>query len=116
MREAFSMNPMTNIAQSRRDFNDILPEPGAIREWHGQLRAGLRKTTDIDALSRAACAEFNAREWTFHPPTCNEYRRQAAAIMRTIRPELIVTKPNVISTPAPFAGVRPTSYALRLAR
>ena len=60
---------------------ESIPEPGAIREWHRELREGLRKQTDIDALSRAACAEFNARDWTFHPPTCNEYRRQAAAIV-----------------------------------
>lgn len=94
----------------------LLPEPGAIQEWHRQLRAGFRTKNDIDALSRAACAEANAREWTFHPPTCNEYRRQAAEIMRTIRPELSVARPRVTRTAVPFAGVRPTSYARRLVR
>lgn len=69
------------IKDSRAEVHDILPEPGAIREWHRELREGLRKRTDIDPLSRAACCEANAREWTFHPPTCNEYRKQAAAIL-----------------------------------
>lgn len=105
------------IGPNRPVVNDILAEPGAIREWHAELRAGRRKPTDIDALSRAACAEFHAREWTFHPPTCNEYRKKAAAIMQELRPEVTRAKPNgTTTTPAPFARVRPTSYALRLAR
>lgn len=94
----------------------LLPEPGAIQEWHRQLRAGIRAKNDVDPLSRAACAEANAREWTFHTPTCNEYRQQAAAIMSAIRSELRPTNPKDTRTPAPFAAVRATSYALRLTR
>lgn len=72
---------MRKIAPPEADRNALLPEPGAIQEWHRELRAGLRTKYDIDALSRAACAEANAREWTFHPRTCNSYRRQAAEIL-----------------------------------
>lgn len=61
----------------------LITEAGAIRQWHRELREGTRKETDIDDLSRAACAEFNGRDWTHHPPTCNEYRRQAGKLMST---------------------------------
>lgn len=100
----------TNIPGSCGGVNDILPEPGAIREWHRELREGLRNRTDVDALSRAACAEANAREWNSHPPTCNEYRRQAAAILGTARLELATAKLNVATrTPAvSFSKLRPT--------
>lgn len=64
------------------DPNLLIPEVGAIALWHRELAASKRTKYDIDALSRAACCEANAREWTFHPPTCNEYRRQAAELIR----------------------------------
>lgn len=60
---------------------ELIPEVGALAEWRAELAAGKRTKNDIDALSRAACCEANAREWTFHPPTCNEYRRHAAELI-----------------------------------
>lgn len=72
--------PNSNISVLKA-LDQVLPEAGALREWQGELRKGLRTKYDNDPLYRAACAEANAREWTWHPPTCNEYRRQAAEIL-----------------------------------
>lgn len=58
-----------------------IPEIGALSAWQQEVATGTRSKYDIDALSRAACAEANAREWTYYPPVCNEYRRQAAELI-----------------------------------
>jgi hypothetical protein len=93
------------------DDTDLLPEIGALNQWQREIRVGPRKLTDADQLWRAACAEANAREWTWYPPACNYYRQQAAEIRRRLHPEV-----SVATTPTPFANVRVTSFARRLFR
>ena len=41
---------------------EVPSEIGALRLWWDELRSGERRTTDFDALWRAACCEARARE------------------------------------------------------
>lgn len=42
--------------------SDVPDESGALIQWLKELRAGVRKLTDMDVLHRAACHEAAARE------------------------------------------------------
>jgi len=93
------------------DHTNLVPEVGALNEWQRELEAGSRKLTDADQLWRAACAEANAREWTWYPPACNQYRLQAAEILRPLHRE-----PSARKVSSPFATLRATKLRWSLAR
>jgi hypothetical protein len=62
---------------------DVVPEVGALREWHRELHNGLRIKFEFDSLWRAACAEANARDYLRQGmvAAANDERRKAAEII-----------------------------------
>ncbi|MDP9201501.1 MAG: hypothetical protein M3P26_06160 [Gemmatimonadota bacterium] len=99
------------FASSVADQTKLVPEIGALNQWQREIRVGSRKLTDADQLWRAACAEANAREWTWYPPTCNHFRLQAAEILRQLHPELTARRVS-----SPFAALRPAKLRWNFAR
>lgn len=61
----------------------LLPEIGAISQWHAELRAGIRTKFTIDALSRAAAYEAAARDAIAagQVGAANDARRMAAKLI-----------------------------------
>lgn len=83
---------------------DVVPEIGALREWHRELHDGLRTKFDFDPLWLAACAEVTACDYLRQGMVvaANDERRKAAAIVRRLHAEASVRTPL-----SPFATLRP---------
>jgi hypothetical protein len=61
----------------------LVPEIGALAQWQAEVRCGARTMQTVDPLTRAACAEANARDAINLGirGAANDYRLQAARII-----------------------------------